>query len=331
PDLLLFALNFTHLAVTSPLDDEIMKSLFQIRANYHHPVDLPDATGLSWRESVFCCLESVLPLSGKRQDPEPSPPSPRFTELQPEPTVDRESGAFATHEPTQEGTTELGIAPGARARASSIVLLAPSCPLSPIGPPPPPPPPGSLVPPAPPWSVVDPPSAQDSALPAPRRSILTGSFGLLPPSSSTLVLSHSGSALPDSSASPWLVGSPSLPRTPPPPAFSLSVGLLESATRPPPWLLPPLAPPWPAIMAVAWVPPGSSCSKSLLSSPWLITPLSPPWTLFVVLLPGVCPPLEPPLVLSACLPASPLRSPVTIPHPLLCPPPNCSCRARNCV
>ncbi|KAL0182313.1 hypothetical protein M9458_021688, partial [Cirrhinus mrigala] len=26
--------------------------------NYHHPVDLPDTTGLSWREAIIQCLES---------------------------------------------------------------------------------------------------------------------------------------------------------------------------------------------------------------------------------------------------------------------------------
>ncbi|KAL0161912.1 hypothetical protein M9458_041308, partial [Cirrhinus mrigala] len=30
--------------------------------------------------------------------------------------------------------------------------------------------------------------------------------------------------------------------------------------------------------------PGSSCSMSLLFPPWLLPPLSPPWTLFLVLL-----------------------------------------------
>ncbi len=57
----------------------------------------------------------------------------------------------------------------------------------------------------------------------------------------------------------------------------------------------------------------------------LLPPSSPPWTLFVtlfvVLLTVVRPSPEPPLDLSACLPASPLPSPVTIPLPLLFPPP----------
>ncbi|KAL0192654.1 hypothetical protein M9458_010950, partial [Cirrhinus mrigala] len=41
---------------------------------------------------------------------------------------------------------------------------------------------------------------------------------------------------------------------------------------PPTWHLPPLAPPWAIIMAVDWVPPGSSCPKCLLLSPWLLSP-----------------------------------------------------------
>ncbi|KAL0186637.1 hypothetical protein M9458_018307, partial [Cirrhinus mrigala] len=94
--------------------------------------------------------------------------------------------------------------------------------------------------------------------------------------------------------SPGLVGSPSLPRAPPPLAPLPLVGSLESSALPPPWLLPPSAPAWAAIMAAAWVSSGSSCSRSLLSPPrllplsdlpwtllsppWLLPPSSPPWT-----------------------------------------------------
>ncbi|KAL0179980.1 hypothetical protein M9458_025422, partial [Cirrhinus mrigala] len=102
-----------------------------------------------------------------------------------------------------------------------------------------------------------------------------------------------------SSSSPWLISSPSPPRAPQPPAPP-SVGPLELSPVPSPWLLPPLAPPWVVIMAVAWVQPGSSCSKFLLSSPWLLPPSDPPclllfppwllpppsapWTRFIILL-----------------------------------------------
>ncbi|KAL0159246.1 hypothetical protein M9458_042971 [Cirrhinus mrigala] len=50
----------------------------------------------------------------------------------------------------------------------------------------------------------------------------------------------------------------SLPRDPPPPAPPPSVGPLESSALPPPWLLPKSPPLWFAIMAVAWVLPGST-------------------------------------------------------------------------
>ncbi|KAL0192209.1 hypothetical protein M9458_010505, partial [Cirrhinus mrigala] len=113
-----------------------------------------------------------------------------------------------------------------------------------------------------------------------------------------------------SSVTPWIFGSPSLPRAPPPPAPPLSVGPLESSALPPPRLLPPSALLWATIVAAVWVSPGYSCSGSLLSppwlhllsdppwtllsSPWLLPPSDAPWTLFVVLLPGVRPLPEPP-------------------------------------
>ncbi len=105
------------------------------------------------------------------------------------------------------------------------------------------------------------------------------------------------SALPrtsGSSPSPLLFGSPSPPQAPPPPAPPPLVGPLESAAIPPPWLLPPSAPPWATVMAVAWVPPGSSYSGSLLSLPWLLPPSSPPWPLSAGPLLGARPPPEPP-------------------------------------
>ncbi len=87
---------------------------------------------------------------------------------------------------------------------------------------------------------------------------------------------------PGSSPPPLLFISPSPPRAPPPPAPLPLVTPLELAAIPSPWLLPPSAPPWAAVMAMAWVPPGSSCSSSLLSSPSFIAslvsvcPLPPP-------------------------------------------------------
>ncbi len=96
-------------------------------------------------------------------------------------------------------------------------------------------------------------------------------------------------------------GPPDPPRHPGSSALRLRLGLLrhhlESSAHPPPWLLPPSVPPWVAVMAVAWVPPGSACSKPLLSPsgpPGLFPPSSTPLTLSAGPLPGVCPPPEPP-------------------------------------
>ncbi|XP_042570873.1 uncharacterized protein LOC122135491 [Cyprinus carpio] len=50
-------------------------SMFWIRANYYRPVDLPDNNGLSWREAIIQCLESVYVRSRGQPNPEPSPPS----------------------------------------------------------------------------------------------------------------------------------------------------------------------------------------------------------------------------------------------------------------
>ncbi|KAL0181167.1 hypothetical protein M9458_023573, partial [Cirrhinus mrigala] len=120
---------------------------------------------------------------------------------------------------------------------------------------------GSSFPPAPPWSSVTPvPQWPPRSLPPPQSL--------------------------EPSAPPWPSGSLALHHH------------LESFALPPPWLLPPLAPLLATIMAVAWVPPGSSCS--LLASPWLHPSSYPPWTLFVVLLPDVHPPPDPPPV---CLPS----------------------------
>ncbi len=58
-----YAWEFCGLATTTALDDATINSLFWIGANYHHPVDLPDTSGLSWREGILRCLESVQPRS----------------------------------------------------------------------------------------------------------------------------------------------------------------------------------------------------------------------------------------------------------------------------
>ncbi len=56
-----YAGEFCRLAVGTALDDAAINHLFWLGANYHRPVDLPDTTGLSWREGIFQCLGSVRP------------------------------------------------------------------------------------------------------------------------------------------------------------------------------------------------------------------------------------------------------------------------------
>ncbi|XDV30848.1 hypothetical protein PO909_033682 [Leuciscus waleckii] len=71
--------SFYHLAATAPFDDETLKSIFWIGAYYYHPVDLPDTTGLGWREAIIRCLESVYPRS--RLQPESRPAETTLPEL----------------------------------------------------------------------------------------------------------------------------------------------------------------------------------------------------------------------------------------------------------
>ncbi|KAF4107357.1 hypothetical protein G5714_011721 [Onychostoma macrolepis] len=45
--------------LTATVDDAALNRLIWLGANYHHPMNLPDTTGLSWREGIFQCLGSV--------------------------------------------------------------------------------------------------------------------------------------------------------------------------------------------------------------------------------------------------------------------------------
>uniref|UniRef100_A0A672REH4 Uncharacterized protein n=1 Tax=Sinocyclocheilus grahami TaxID=75366 RepID=A0A672REH4_SINGR len=56
------------------LEDAVLNQLFWLGANYHRSVDLPDITGLTWREGVFRCLGSAGP--GATTNPPPSAASP---------------------------------------------------------------------------------------------------------------------------------------------------------------------------------------------------------------------------------------------------------------
>ncbi len=48
-----YAREFCGLAVVTALEDTTLNFLYLLGANYHKPVDLPDTTGLSWREGVY--------------------------------------------------------------------------------------------------------------------------------------------------------------------------------------------------------------------------------------------------------------------------------------
>ncbi|KAI2644088.1 Opioid growth factor receptor [Labeo rohita] len=252
------------------------------------------------------CLDfpPTLPLSIVSAASVPPPLSPGSPSAHPQPTISAAGSLQVCQFPSVSWledpsspppASESQTPPRSSDPAAPPRLSAPSSPPSPVGPPAPP---GSLVPPAPPWSVVVPPSSQDSAPPAlPRRSIppapLGSSLPPAPPLSSVAPVPPWTSGAPPpprspeprapprpsgSSESPWTIGSPSPPRAPPPPAPPPSVGPLELSALPPPWLLPPSAPPWVGMMAAVWVSHDSSCSGSLLSSPWLLPPSSPPWT-----------------------------------------------------
>ncbi len=53
-----YTAEFCGLAAVSKLHDATILHLFRLGACYHHPIDLPDTTGLSWREGIYRCLGS---------------------------------------------------------------------------------------------------------------------------------------------------------------------------------------------------------------------------------------------------------------------------------
>ncbi len=67
-----YSREFCRLAAATTLDDATILSLFWHGANSHRPVDLPDTTGLKWREGILRCLESVRPRA--RPAPRQCPP-----------------------------------------------------------------------------------------------------------------------------------------------------------------------------------------------------------------------------------------------------------------
>lgn len=90
-NLLDYTHQFCHLAIHSPYDNETIQSLYWIRVNYNHQVDLLDMQGLSWKDVILICLERVYPSSIPQPDPEPNPPSPCTVEISPEPPPQTES------------------------------------------------------------------------------------------------------------------------------------------------------------------------------------------------------------------------------------------------
>ncbi len=48
-----YAREFCGLATVTASEDATLNFLYLLGANYHNPVDLPDTTGLSWREGVY--------------------------------------------------------------------------------------------------------------------------------------------------------------------------------------------------------------------------------------------------------------------------------------
>ncbi|ROL52213.1 hypothetical protein DPX16_8617 [Anabarilius grahami] len=62
-DLFTFTDRFCRHVQTSSLDDEKIKNLYKIGANFIDPRELPDLTGLDWEEAIYQCLESFVPPS----------------------------------------------------------------------------------------------------------------------------------------------------------------------------------------------------------------------------------------------------------------------------
>ncbi len=56
-----YSWEFCRIAKAIAFDDATILSLFWHGANLHRLVDLPDTTGLKWREGILRCLESFLP------------------------------------------------------------------------------------------------------------------------------------------------------------------------------------------------------------------------------------------------------------------------------
>ncbi|KAL0186581.1 hypothetical protein M9458_018251, partial [Cirrhinus mrigala] len=128
---------------------------------------------------------------------------------------------------------------------------------------------GSLVPVAPPWSAIDHPAPRHSTPPASPHSSILCCSGSTEAFRIHASMSVAGTFCFTLALRILLVTL----------AHRLSATCSTAFALPPPWLLPPSAPPWVGITSVAWVPPGTTDLKSLLLSPWLLPPSDPPWLL----------------------------------------------------
>ncbi len=71
-----FAGEFCGLAAVTEMHDAAILHLFRLGASYHHPMDLPDTTGLCWREGIYRCLGSFWSRVGTSSSSSPrAPPS----------------------------------------------------------------------------------------------------------------------------------------------------------------------------------------------------------------------------------------------------------------
>ncbi|KAL0152317.1 hypothetical protein M9458_052040 [Cirrhinus mrigala] len=307
------------LAMATALDDATVNSLFWIGANYYHPVDLADTTGLNWREEILWCQETHQPTQSLA-NPEPSQPTPRLAEPEPRATEPSPMGVTVLSSPTRcESRPQCSrrwmfqTAPPTAPLRLSLELSA-CLDFPPTHPPTHLPSLCYLL-----LSALLPQSHHRCPLTAP---LLT----LSPPSSPSASWLEDPSPPPPASES-WTLTRPFDPVAPPRLSAPSSPPSPVGPPAPPGSIIPPAAP-WSVVVppspqdstppaaprrSVPPAPlgssslqlrlrllPGSSLRRTHPGSFCLLPPLSPPWTLFVVLLPGVHPPPEPPLTLTFC-------------------------------